>query len=47
MNYLDVFFQFFFKDEHFPTLPLKFTINMGDQTTINQIKHIKETMKLK
>ena len=36
-----------FRDKHFPTLPLKLTMNMGDQATINKIKLRRETMKLK
>ena len=46
MNYLDSFSSSF-KDKYFPMLPLKLTMNMGDQATINKFKHRKETMKSK
>ena len=44
-----IYMPFFssFRDKHFSMQPLKLTMNMGDQTTINKIKHEKKTMKLK
>ena len=44
-----IYMPFFssFRDKHFSMQPLKLTMNMRDQTINNEIKHIKETMKLK